>query len=102
MASINKSINTTLGVTSHPFYPLEVEITNYLANEWSTEVLLTIFTVTCATIFVGTKFVVNRAHPNLPPTEKAAIWWFVLCKVHFSIFRGIMMDSQADLLIVRL
>ena len=86
MASIMEKTNTTtLGVTSHPFYPLEVEIANYLANEWSMQVLLAIFTICCASIFFSTKFFVARAHPHLPGSEKAAIWWFVLCRPHFSI-----------------
>jgi hypothetical protein len=80
MASIMETLNsTTLAAASHPFYPLEVEIANYLANEWSMEVLLTIFTAVCASIFLGTKYMVNRVHPHLPSGEKAAIWWFVLC-----------------------
>ena len=83
MDTINAS--TPLAVTVHPFYPLEVEIANYLANEWSMQVLLAIFTTLCATIFFGTKFVVNRAHPHLASTEKAAIWWFVLCMFYLSI-----------------
>ena len=85
MASIIEALNTTtIGVTNHPFYPLEVEIANYLANEWSMQVLLTIFTAVCATIFFGTRYLVNRVHPHLPSSEKAAIWWFVLCKFfHF-------------------
>jgi cholestenol delta-isomerase len=77
MESLNTS--SSIFVTEHPFYPLEVEIANYLANEWSMQVLLSIFTVLCATIFFGTKYFVSRVHPHLPSTEKAAIWWFVLC-----------------------
>jgi cholestenol delta-isomerase len=84
MASVMEAVNTTtLHVASHPFYPLEVEIANYLANEWPMEVLLTLFTVVCSTIFFGTKFIVNKVHPHLPWAEKAAIWWFVLCMLSF-------------------
>jgi hypothetical protein len=79
------SLNTSnhVMITNHPYYPLEVEIASYLANEWSVPTLLGIFAATCATIFLGTYFVVNKVHPHLPRGEKAAIWWFVLCTFSF-------------------
>jgi cholestenol delta-isomerase len=77
MESIWENITTTS--SNHPYYPLEVEIVSYLANEWSVPVLLGIFAGVCATIFIATLVLVNRVHPNLPATEKAAIWWFILC-----------------------
>jgi cholestenol delta-isomerase len=86
------SLNTSshVMITNHPYYPLEVEIASYLANEWSVPTLLGIFAATCATIFLGTYFVVNKVHPHLPRGEKAAIWWFVLCTFSFllSIFQS--------------
>jgi cholestenol Delta-isomerase len=77
------TLNTSM-ITDHPYYPLEVEIASYLANEWSMQILLAIFAATCAAIFTGTLLVVNKVHPNLPSTEKAAIWWFILCMYPFS------------------
>jgi len=74
------NVSTPLMVTDHHYYPLEVEIANYLANEWSVPVLLGIFVVVCASIVIGTVVVVDRAHPHLPKVEKAAIWWFVICE----------------------
>lgn len=91
MASIiSESFNSSspLMITNHPYYPLEVEIASYLANEWSMQVLLAIFTAICATIFFGTLAVVNRVHPNLPSSEKAAIWWFVLSGAIHLFFEG--------------
>lgn len=67
-------------VTDHPYYPLEVEITSYLANEWSVPVLLGVSFGLCVTILFGTLAVVHKVHPGLHGAEKAAIWWFVLCK----------------------
>lgn len=75
-AALNSSMNM---ITDHPYYPLEVEIASYLANEWSVPLLLGIFFAACACIFFGTRLVVDKVHPNLPTTEKAAIWWFILC-----------------------
>jgi hypothetical protein len=82
IATANSSMNY---ITDHPYYPLEVEIASYLANEWSVPVLLGIFAALCATIIFGTKYVVNNLHPNLPGTEKAAIWWFVICTSLFDL-----------------
>lgn len=84
MASIletGSSLNASkpVMITNHPFYPIEVEIANLIANEMTMPVLLSIFAVLCAAILFVTKFVVERVHPNLPSTEKAAIWWFVIC-----------------------
>lgn len=67
-------------ITDHPYYPLEVEIASYLANEWSMPVLLATFSTLCATILIVTLLVVKKIHPNLHGADKAAIWWFVLCK----------------------
>ena len=72
--------NATNFITDHPYYPLEVEIASYLANEWSVSTLLGTFSGVCATIFFGTLLIVNKVHPNLPGSEKAAIWWFILCR----------------------
>jgi H+/Cl- antiporter ClcA len=79
MASIYNTTGTTKMITNHPYYPLEVEIASYLANEWSVPILLSMFAGLCGMIFVGTVCVVDRVHKKLPATEKAAVWWFVLC-----------------------
>ncbi len=84
MASIMQNLNTTM-VTDHPYYPLEVEIASYLANEWSVPVLLGAFGGVCATILFATLFIVNKVHPNLRGSDKAAIWWFVLCKSSYAV-----------------
>ena len=79
MGSIMQRFNGT-SITSHPYYPLEVEIASYLANEWSVPVLLGVFAGGCATVLIVTLIIVNKIHPNLKDTEKAAIWWLVLCE----------------------
>ena len=79
MGSFMQSLNGT-SITDHPYYPLEVEIVSYLANEWSVPVLLGTFAGVCSAVFLTTLLIVNKVHPNLKGTEKAAIWWFVLCR----------------------
>lgn len=79
MAAIMKTLNNST-VTNHPYYPLELEIVSYLANEWSVPTLLGVFAGVCATILFATLAIVNKVHPNLRGSDKAAIWWFVLCE----------------------
>lgn len=76
-AAINSTSNM---ITDHHFYPLEVEVKNYLPNKWGMELLLAIFSALCLGILTSTRVIINRIHPNLPKTEKAAICWFVICK----------------------
>ncbi|PBP16270.1 hypothetical protein BUE80_DR012989 [Diplocarpon rosae] len=65
-------------ITAHPFYPLEVEIAAYLANEMTMQMLLSIFVAIILTVVGLTKFWVDKVHPSLPSKEKTAIWWFVI------------------------
>jgi cholestenol delta-isomerase len=75
-------------VTNHPYYPLEVEIASYLANEWSVTLLLSLFFGTCALVFMATMKVVNTWHGHLTRGEKAAVWWFVLSGAIHLFFEG--------------
>ncbi|KAL3424763.1 3-beta-hydroxysteroid-Delta(8),Delta(7)-isomerase 2 [Phlyctema vagabunda] len=87
MAAIVEALNST-AIKQHPYYPLEVEIASYLANEWSVPVLLGIFFTGCAAIVFGTRLTVKRIYPNLPRSEKCAIWWFIISgAIHF-FFEG--------------
>ncbi|OWP06934.1 EBDP2, emopamil-binding protein [Marssonina coronariae] len=75
-------------ITTHPFYPLEVEIAAYLANEMTMPMLLSIFVAIILTVVGLTKFWVDKVHPNLPGREKAAIWWFVISGAIHLFFEG--------------
>lgn len=79
MASEILSNLTNPLITDHPYYPIEVEIASYLANEWSVPVLLAAFGSVCAAVLLAAQIVVDKLHPNLRTAEKATIWWFVLC-----------------------
>jgi len=75
-------------ITDHPFYPIKVEIANYLANEWSVLVLLTTFSGGLLFILFATLAIVRTVHPNLHGGDKAAIWWFVLSGCIHLFFEG--------------
>jgi len=87
MENIKGNLSTGM-ITDHPYYPLELEIAAYLANEWSVPLLLGIFFGGCAAIVFGTKYLVHRVRPNLPIAEKAAIWWFVISGAIHLFFEG--------------
>jgi cholestenol delta-isomerase len=62
----------------HPYYPLDVEITGYLANEWGVLKLLLTFAAGCAAIFYATHVVVKRIQPTISNSELFTVMWFVL------------------------
>ena len=63
----------------HPYYPLEVEIVGYLANEWSVPLLLGVFFSGCAVLAVFTHVCATKQNPHLRKSEITTIMWFVLC-----------------------
>ncbi|ELR03292.1 hypothetical protein VC83_07299 [Pseudogymnoascus destructans] len=75
-------------ITDHPYYPIEVEIASYLANEWSVPVLLAAFGGVCATVLLIAQIVVDKLHSNLRTSEKITIWWFVLSGCIHLFFEG--------------
>ena len=64
----------------HPYYPLEVEITGYLANDMSVPAILGIFFAGCGVIFSITYALVKRIHPRISGNDMITIMWFVLSK----------------------
>jgi len=78
--------NLTASVLAyHPYNPSGLTLADYLGNELSVPVLLGIFAGGCASIVVTTRFLVQSVYPLLQRTEKAAVWWFILCELHPSI-----------------
>lgn len=65
-------------VPLHPYYPLEVEIVGYLANEYSVPLLLIIFTAWISVILYVTRVIVKNVQPGIAPTELLTVMWFVL------------------------
>ncbi|KAI9838106.1 MAG: hypothetical protein M1819_006262 [Sarea resinae] len=74
--------------STHPYYPVEVEIVGYLANEWPVPLLLSLFGGGCGLVFALTLLIVRKVHPGLPAKEKLAILWFVLCGFIHLCFEG--------------
>ena len=72
----------------HPFYPLGLEVTNYVANSMSAAVLVAIFAAGCGAIFLPTYLFASRARPSLPTCELLITFWFVLCGCIHLFFEG--------------
>jgi len=72
----------------HPYYPLELEIVGYLANDWHFLTLLAIFASGCFAVFSATYAIAKRMRPQIPTSELLTIMWFVLSGcIHF-FFEG--------------
>jgi len=74
-------LDTTLpAVPLHPFYPLEVEIANYVANDQDALELLTKFLSGWVVILGTTWWAVGRYSPRLGKLDKTIMLWFILSR----------------------
>jgi cholestenol delta-isomerase len=72
----------------HPYFPTESPIVGYLANEYNTFELVSLFAAGCTVIFTLTYLTVKKVRPSLPVSDLSAIMWFTLCGfIHF-FFEG--------------
>ncbi|KAJ5934720.1 hypothetical protein N7466_004267 [Penicillium verhagenii] len=77
-----------IDVAVHPYYPLDLEIVGYLANEWDTLTLVSLFAVGCTAIFLMTYLLVMRIQPKISSGDLWTILWFVLCGCIHLFFEG--------------
>lgn len=90
------SMNDTMSYNSvrHPYYPLDVRIVGYVANESTVLSLLGSFVAGCAAIFGLTHLAIKRMNSSLPATELITVMWFVLCGCIHLFFEGERMVSS--------
>lgn len=69
-----------MDMAMHPYYPIDLQMVGYLANEWGTLTLVPIFAAGCIAIFLATYLVVMRVQPKIASGDLWTIMWFVLCK----------------------
>ncbi|OJD34577.1 ebp domain-containing protein [Diplodia corticola] len=74
----------------HPYYPLEVEIAGYLANEYTMVQLLASFAAGCAIVFMVTFLVAKKIRPTLRGSEILQILW----RLHTLLLRR--QDTRRD------
>lgn len=63
----------------HPYYPLGVNIPNYVPNNWSTLTLVSTFAATCTLILAAAKTIATKSNPQIPTSELTKVLWFTLC-----------------------
>ncbi|KAK4943398.1 hypothetical protein LTR10_017072 [Elasticomyces elasticus] len=66
----------------HPFYPVGVEIANFIANDKTVGQLLGVFAAGCVVILSATWFLASKAAPQLNKKDKLVVLWF--CLSYFS------------------
>ncbi|KAF7905052.1 uncharacterized protein EAF01_005573 [Botrytis porri] len=79
---------TALPLPFHPYYPLDLEIPHYLANQWDTLTLVSIFAAGCTAIFSSTYLLVMRVRPRISTADLLTVLWFVLCGCIHLFFEG--------------
>ncbi|GAW13780.1 hypothetical protein ANO14919_031700 [Xylariales sp. No.14919] len=63
----------------HSYYPIGVEIPNYVPNERSTLTLISIFAVTSLIVLTAAKALATNANPHITVSELSKVLWFTLC-----------------------
>lgn len=70
--------SSKIPIPPHPFYPLEINLAGYLANDWNVPMLLVMFFAGCAVITTATIYATRAYNPRLKGWDQAALIWFVL------------------------
>ncbi|KAJ4288412.1 hypothetical protein N0V90_011647 [Kalmusia sp. IMI 367209] len=81
-------METVPPLPKHPYYPIESEIVGYLANEYNTLELVSLFAVGCAVIFSCAYMTVKKLRPNVPLSDVLVLLWFTLCGFIHLFFEG--------------
>jgi len=72
----------------HPFFPVGVEIVNFIANDLTVIQLLAAFGTGCALILTTTWLLTTRLAPRLKTMDKMAVLWFCLTGCIHLFFEG--------------
>lgn len=70
----------SFAIPTHPYYPLNAHIPDYLVNVSSTAELLVRFGSLLSLGIFTTLWLATRWNPRLTTGDKLIIGWFVLCK----------------------
>ena len=76
----SSKLTDSVPLPAHPFYPTELHLAGYVANDWDAPTLIAVF-VACGAVVIGVaELVVGRVNPNLKGWDRALVLWFVLSK----------------------
>ena len=70
--------SSSIPIPPHPFYPPEINLAGYLANDWDVPTLVGLFFSGWAAITAATIYGVRSYNPRLSGRDQAALMWFVL------------------------
>lgn len=71
-------------MASHAYYPLGVEIPNYVPNQWSPLLLCSIFAVACIVALTIARMIATNLNPRITAFELSKVFWFSICMVSSS------------------
>ncbi|KUJ12347.1 EBDP4, emopamil-binding protein [Mollisia scopiformis] len=66
-------------IPSHPYYPLDIKLINYLANDKDPLFLISVFATGCIIILTTTILLIRKTNPTLPTSDFFTVLWFVMC-----------------------
>ena len=76
----SSKLASAIPLPPHPFYPPELNLAGYLANDWNVPTLIAVFAA-CWVIVLGvTDFIAGKLNPSLRGWDRALVLWFVLCE----------------------
>lgn len=83
-----ENATSMLSKPPRPYYPLDITVPGYLANETSVPILLSVFFGACTLLFTATHALTKRLQPTLTTTELLTTMWFALSGCIHIIFEG--------------
>jgi cholestenol delta-isomerase len=66
-------------IPAHSYYPVGVEIPNYISNQWSTLELVSTFAITCTIVLTAATTIATKVNPRITTFELSKVLWFTLC-----------------------
>lgn len=74
-------MDTKVPLATHPYYPHELELVGFKANDMNVVQMLSIFAAGWVVILSITNYVVQKINPKISSSELATAMWFVLCEL---------------------
>jgi hypothetical protein len=78
LAAVPSQIPT---LPTNPYYPLNLSLPAYAANELSLTDILARFAAVLIVLFTCTQYAAHALNQNLSWSSRATIFWFVLCRL---------------------
>ncbi|EXJ92690.1 hypothetical protein A1O3_01242 [Capronia epimyces CBS 606.96] len=72
----------------HPYFPIETEIVNFIANDMDLFQLLATFGACCVVVLSAGWLIASRVSPRLKTGDKLAVLWFCLTGAIHLFFEG--------------